>query len=101
MGLAIGEPAAPPTVARLVRMGRDRHFARNDFETALGVAAEEDSSRGALLRELFVEQGLPYALVDVDPAELLPWDGHPDPAAHRRIARELVAVLRPRLSHAQ
>jgi hypothetical protein len=56
---------------------------------------------GALLRELFVDQGLPYALVDVDPAELLPWDGHPDPAAHRRIARELVSVLRPRLTHAQ
>ncbi len=61
----------------------------------------DEHPEGALLRELFVEQGLPYALVDVDPAELLPWDGHPDPAAHRRIARELVAALRPRLSHAQ
>jgi hypothetical protein len=56
---------------------------------------------GGLLRELFVDQGLPYVLVDVDPAELLPWDGHPDAAAHRRIARELVAALRPRLTHAQ
>ena len=61
----------------------------------------DEHPEGALIRELLVEQGLPYALVDVDPAELLPWDGHPDPAAHRRIARELVAVLRPRLSHAQ
>ena len=61
----------------------------------------DEHPEGALLRELFVEQGLPYALVDVDPSELLPWDGHPDPAAHRRIARELEAALRPRLSHAQ
>jgi hypothetical protein len=61
----------------------------------------DEHPEGALLRELLVEQGLPYALVDIDPAELLPWDGHPDPAAHRRIARELVAALRPRLSHGQ
>jgi diguanylate cyclase (GGDEF)-like protein len=56
------EPGPPPTVARLVRMGRDRQFARSDFEMALGVAAEEDSSRGALLRELFVE----WAGVSID-----------------------------------
>src|SRR6266851_3337033 len=61
----------------------------------------DEHPEGALLRELFVEQGLPYALVDVDPADLLPWDGHPDPAAHRRIAAELGAALRARLSPAQ
>jgi hypothetical protein len=61
----------------------------------------DEHPEGALLRELLVEQGLPYALVDVDPAELLPWEGHPDPAAHRRIAAELERALRPRLSHAQ
>ena len=61
----------------------------------------EEHPEGALLRELLVDQGLPYVLVDIDPAELLPWDGHPGPAAHRRIARELAAALRPRLSHTQ
>ncbi len=61
----------------------------------------DEHPEGALLRELFVEQGLPYALVDVDPADLLPWDGHPDPAAHRRIAAELETALRQRLSPAQ
>jgi hypothetical protein len=63
--------------------------------------ALDEHPEGALLRELLVEQGLPYALVDVDPAELLPWDGHPGPAGHRRIAAELAAALRTRLSHAQ
>ena len=60
--------------------------------------ALEEHPEGALLRELLADQGLPFSLVDIDPAELLPWDGHPDPAAHRRIARELATALRPRLS---
>ena len=61
----------------------------------------EEHPEGALLRELLVDQRLPYVLVDIDPSELLPWDGHPDPAAHRQIARELAAALRPRLSPSQ
>jgi hypothetical protein len=61
----------------------------------------DEHPEGALVRELVVEQGLPYALVDVDPDELLAWDGHPGPAGHRRIASELAAALRPRLSRAQ
>jgi len=56
---------------------------------------------GALLRELFDEQGLPYVLIDIAPDELLPWDGHPGPAAHVRIARAVEAALRPRLTRAQ
>ncbi len=63
--------------------------------------ALEEHPEGALLRELFVEQRLPYALIDLDPADLLPGDGHPDPAAHRRTAAELEAALRARLSPAQ
>jgi hypothetical protein len=47
-----------------------------------------------VVRELFVVQGLPYALIDLDPSELLPGDGHPDPAAHRRIATALEKALR-------
>ena len=61
----------------------------------------EEHPEGALLRELLVDQRLPYVLVDIDPSELLAWDGHPDPAAHRQIARELAAALRPRLSPSQ
>ena len=56
---------------------------------------------GPLLRELFADQGLPLVLVDVPPDELLPWDGHPDPAGHARIARAVDAALRPRLSRAR
>lgn len=47
-----------------------------------------------IVRDLFVEQGLPWALIDLDPSELLPGDGHPDAAAHRRIAGTLEAALR-------
>ena len=50
------------------------------------------------LRPLFIEQGLPFVLADVDPAELLPFDGHPDAAASRRIAALLERTLRPRLA---
>ena len=56
---------------------------------------------GPILRELFVDQGLPYVLVDVDHGELLPLDGHPDAASHRRIASAIEAALRPFLPHAQ
>ncbi len=55
----------------------------------------------SLVRELFVDQGLRYALIDLDPSELIPGDGHPDPAAHRRIASALEAALRGRLSRAE
>jgi hypothetical protein len=61
----------------------------------------DDHPEGALLRELFVDQGLPWVLVDVAPDELLPWDGHPSPAAHARMARAIEAALRPRLTRAQ
>jgi diguanylate cyclase (GGDEF)-like protein len=59
---AARELSPPPTLARLVRMGRDRHFARNQFELALDTAAAQDTSRGSVLRELFLE----WAGVSVD-----------------------------------
>jgi hypothetical protein len=54
----------------------------------------------AIVRELFVDTGLPYLLIDLDATERLDVDGHPNPAGAARIAAELEAVLRrpePRL----
>jgi hypothetical protein len=51
-----------------------------------------------IVRELFVEQRLPFVLVDVRPAEVIPGDWHPGPEAHRRIAHLLEGPLRARLS---
>ncbi len=55
----------------------------------------------AVIRELFVDTGLPYLLIDLDAADRLDVDGHPNPAAASRIAAEIEAALRkpePRLS---
>jgi hypothetical protein len=50
------------------------------------------------LRPLFIEQGLPFVPVDLDPGELLPFDGHPGVAASRRIATALADALSLRLA---
>jgi diguanylate cyclase (GGDEF)-like protein len=50
--LTTREPGPP--LARLVRLGRERHFALEPFERALQAAAA-GSSRGAVLRELLLE----------------------------------------------
>jgi len=63
--------------------------------------ALDDHAEASIVRALFVEQRLPFAIIDVHPAELIVGDGHPGPAAHRRIADVLDAVLRAKLSHAQ
>jgi len=63
--------------------------------------ALDDHAEASIVRALFAEQRLPFALIDVPPAELIVGDGHPGPAGHRRIANVLDAVLRARLSHAQ
>jgi hypothetical protein len=38
--------------------------------------------------------GLPHLVVDVDPALLTPWDGHPDPRAAGQIADAIASALR-------
>jgi hypothetical protein len=48
----------------------------------------------AVIRELFVETGLPYLLVDLDATERLDVDGHPNPAGAARIATDIEAALR-------
>lgn len=48
----------------------------------------------AIIRELFVDTGLPYLLVNLDANERLDVDGHPNPAGASRIAVELEAALR-------
>lgn len=50
------------------------------------------------LRPLFIDQGLPFVLADIDAGELLPFDGHPDAAASRRMSALLEKELRPRLA---
>jgi len=60
-----------PTLARLVHMGRERRFSIAAFDKALAAAAA-DSSRGAVLRELFLE----WAGVTVEDALALElWEG--------------------------
>jgi len=61
----------------------------------------DDHAEAAIVRGLFVEQRLPFALIDVQPAELIAGDGHPGPQAHHRIARVLEGMLRAPLSRAQ
>ena len=61
----------------------------------------DDHPEAFILRELFVEQRIPFALIDVPPAELIAGDGHPGPEAHRRIAHVLETALRAGLSRAR
>jgi hypothetical protein len=59
-----------------------------------------DARREAqFLLPLFIEQGLPFVPIDLDPSELLPFDGHPGPAASRRIAAALADALSLRFAH--
>jgi hypothetical protein len=48
----------------------------------------------AIIRELFVDPGLSYLLIDLDANERLDVDGHPNPAGASRMAVEIEAVLR-------
>jgi len=48
----------------------------------------------AVIRELFVDAGLPYLLVDLDASERLDVDGHPNPAGAARMAAEITSALR-------
>jgi hypothetical protein len=59
----------------------------------------DEHAEAAILRQLFVDQSLPWTLVDVEASELVPWDGHPGPAAHRKMASAAVAVLRAEALH--
>ena len=47
-----------------------------------------------LLRELL--EGLPHVVVPLDPARIMPWDGHPDAQGARQIADAMVAALQSR-----
>jgi hypothetical protein len=38
---------------------------------------------------------LPRVVVDIEPAHILPWDGHPDPAAARQMAEAIASALAP------
>jgi len=66
-----------------------------------GERALDDHAEASIVRALFVDQALPFALIDVQPAELIAGDGHPGPEAHHRIARLLEGALRAAVSPAQ
>jgi len=63
--------------------------------------ALDGHAEASIVSALFVEQNLPFAIIDVHPAELIVGDGHPGPEAHHRIAKVLDGALRARLSRAQ
>jgi hypothetical protein len=48
-----------------------------------------------LLHELLDAQGLSYVVVESDPRNKVPGDGHPDAQAHAQLADAIVAALRP------
>jgi len=54
-----------------------------------------------LIRELFVDQRLPYVLIDLDPSDLVPGDGHPNARGHRRIADAVEGALQGAAARAE
>jgi hypothetical protein len=38
-------------------------------------------------------EGLPHAVVELDPQRIMPWDGHPDAQGARQIADAIVSAL--------
>lgn len=56
--------------------------------------AGADSPDEWLLHQLFDEPRLPYVVVDLDPAQTIPGDGHPNAEAAALIATRIVAALR-------
>ena len=56
----------------------------------------EDRVEQALRRRILDEPGLPYLLVEVDPAWRVPGDVHPNPRAAHAIAAAVAARLRSR-----
>jgi len=63
--------------------------------------ALDEHAEAFLVRALFVDQRLPFVLIDVHPTDLIVGDGHPGPEAHRRIAHLLEEALRTRVSPTQ
>lgn len=44
---------------------------------------------------------LPHVVVDIDPAHLIPWDGHPDRAGSGQIADAIATALAPKLDQSR
>jgi hypothetical protein len=53
----------------------------------------EETLEQTLRRRILDQAGLPYILVEIDPAWRLPWDQHPDARASRAIATAIAARL--------
>jgi hypothetical protein len=51
-----------------------------------------------LRRRIADDTGLPYVLVEIDPAWRLPWDRHPDARAAHAIGIAIASELRGRLT---
>ena len=54
-----------------------------------------------IVRALFADAALPYVLVDLDPADVIPRDGHPNARGAAKIAAAIQAALHDRLASAR
>jgi hypothetical protein len=61
----------------------------------LFVVPELDSQHGLewLVRRLFADQGIPYVVVPIDSAHIMPYDGHPDAEATAAMAVQVERAL--------
>ena len=55
---------------------------------------DEHEARRTLRQRILDDAGVPYALIEIDPAWRLPWDRHPDARAAHAMAAAIVARLK-------
>jgi hypothetical protein len=97
---------ADATVERGVAVTREVFRATSDLARAHGATpllvvlqfGHEEPPEQALRRRIVDDTGLPYVLVEIDPAWRLPWDRHPDARAAHAIGIAIASELQGRLS---
>jgi hypothetical protein len=97
---------ADATVERGVAVTREVFRATSELARAHGATpllvvlqfGHEEPPEQALRRRIVDDTGLPYVLVEIDPAWRLPWDRHPDARAAHAIGIAIASELRGRLT---